>query len=99
MLGRTQLRKLSRSGAWPATARAAFGCAGNQPAIRYIGEGDNRYYRAQAIEIDYPLVADQPPHALNSSTAPRTIRDRERTEIRDMTLAEAIQIALQNSDI
>lgn len=99
MLGRTQLRKLWRSGAWVATAMAAIGCAGRQPAIRYIGEGDNRYYRAQATEIDYPLVADNPPEALTSSIPPRTIRDRERTEIRDMTLAEAIQIALQNSDI
>ncbi|MBL8851770.1 MAG: TolC family protein [Planctomycetaceae bacterium] len=78
---------------------AAIGCAGRQPAIRYIGDGDNRYYRAQATEIDYPLVADNPPEALTASSPPRTIRDLERAEIRDLTLAEAQRIALENSEI
>lgn len=99
MLCRKQLRKLWRSTAWAATAMAAVGCAGSQPAIRYLGEGDNRYYRAQATEIDYPLVADMAPEELTASSPPRTIRDLERSEIRDMTLAEAIHIALQNSEI
>jgi hypothetical protein len=78
---------------------AAIGCAGRLPAVRYLGDGDNRYYRAQATEIDYPLVADNPPEELTASSPPRTIRDTERSEIRDLTLAEAIHIALQNSEV
>jgi len=96
---RKGLNKLCRSGAWVATTLAVIGCAGNQPAVRYLGEGDNRYYRAAATEIDYPLVADNPPEELTAASPPRTIRDLERTEVRDLTLAEAVHIALQNSEI
>ena len=64
-----------------------------------MGEADNRYYRGQATEIDYPLVSDTPPEELTAASPPRTIRDLERSEIRDLTLSEAIHIALQNSEI
>jgi hypothetical protein len=96
---RKGFNKLCRSGAWVATTLAVIGCAGRQPAVRYLGEGDNRYYRAAATEIDYPLVADNPPEELTAASPPRTIRDLERAEVRDLTLAEAVHIALQNSEI
>jgi len=99
MAGRKRLKKLWRSGAWVATTLAVIGCAGRQPVVHYLGEGDNRYYRAQATEIDYPLVSDNPPEELTGASPPRTIRDLERSEIRDLTLAEAVHIALQNSEI
>lgn len=58
-----------------------------------------RYYRAQATEIDYPVVADQSPPELTGSSPPHTIRDMQRSEIRDMSLAEALHIALMNSEV
>lgn len=99
MIPRQRFNKILKQGAWVATALATLGCAGRQPAIRYLGEADNRYYRAQATEIDFPLVADNLPEELTAASPPRTIRDLERAAIRDMTLSEAIHLALQNSEI
>ena len=99
MAGWKRIHRAWQSGAWAATALAAIGCAGQQPAVRYLGEADNRYYRGQATEIDYPIVADTPPEELTASSPPRTVRDLERTAIRDLTLSEAIHIALRNSEI
>lgn len=94
------LRKLGkRYGAWLAAVSLAAGCAGRQPAIHYLGDADMRYYRAQATEIDYPLVADQPPPELTGSAPPHTIADREHWPIREFALAEAIHTALMNSEI
>lgn len=94
------LRKLGkRYGAWLAAASLVAGCAGRQPAVHYLGDGDMRYYRAQATEIDYPLVADQPPPELTGSSPPHTIRDREHWPVREFSLAEAVHTALMNSEI
>ena len=54
-----------------------------------------RSFVPAATEIDYPLVSDNPPEELTAASPPRTIRDLERAEVRDLTLAEAIHIALQ----
>ena len=100
MLLSSSLRRFGRRyAAWLAAAALAAGCAGRQPAIHYLGDGDMRYYRAQATEVDYPLVADQQPPELTGSAPPHTIRDRDHLPVRDFTLAEAIHTALMGSEI
>lgn len=89
-----------KSGSWLCliAAVASVGCQMN-PKLTYLGDADMSYYRAHATEIDYPAVAAPTPDALAASLEPHTIRDEERSEIRDMTLMEAIHTALQNSEV
>jgi hypothetical protein len=94
-----QLGRFCRHKAWVAATTLAVGCAGANPAIRYLGEGDMRYYRGAATEIDYPNVVSETPPEVASTMAPHTVRDLEQCEIRDMSLAEAIQLALMSNEV
>lgn len=82
-----------------AVALLAWGCSHNQAGLSYLGEGDHSFYRHQATEIDFPVTTISHSEEVTSSAPPRTIRDLEKSEIRDLTLAEALQTALQNSYI
>jgi outer membrane protein TolC len=96
---RSLLRNFRRSRAWLAATALAAGCAGSNPAIRYLGDGDMRYYRGAATEIDYPDVVSETPPELSASLAPHTIREVERPTVRDITLAEAMHTAFMNSEV
>lgn len=67
--------------------------------LHYIGDADLKYYKQQAETIDYPNVCTTTPQEVTASTEPRTLRDRRKDEIWDLSLAEAIQIALANNRI
>ena len=77
----------------------AAGCNHARPELTYLGEEQRQYYRGHATEIDYPTVASCPTDEVMSTAEPHTIRDQEETPIRDVTLQEAVQMALQNSHI
>jgi outer membrane protein TolC len=80
-------------------AFAGAGCNHGQPKIDYFGEPHADVCKTSATEIDHPIIEECPNQALIDSQKPHTIRDRERTQVRDMSLAECIHIALQNSDV
>lgn len=94
----TSLRKTCRTCVCLTMALSVAGCQLN-PKLTYLGDADLSYYRAHATEIDYPAVPTRTPDEVAGSLPPHTIRDEERSEIRDMTLMEAIHLALQNSEI
>lgn len=75
------------------------GCMHFDKELHYLGDADLNYYKDQAATIDYPNVCTAPPDEVVSSTEPRTLRDRRKDEIWDMTLAEAISLCLSNSRI
>ena len=67
--------------------------------VWYFGEETDGYYRTHATQIDFPNVSQPLPEAVVTTEAPRTIQSREQWEARDITLLEAMQIALQNNEI
>jgi hypothetical protein len=95
----TAARKLAVFCVCTALSAWTTGCNVGQPEISYLGDADFDHYKSQATEIDYPVVHTTPSDELAGSFKPHTIRDREHTEIRDMSLAEALHTALMNSDV
>jgi outer membrane protein TolC len=79
------------------TSSALLGCHGVRN-LHYLGEADLRYYRDQALQVNYPNVEQATPQEVVYSQRPRTVRERhEEDEIWDLSLAEAIQLALANN--
>ena len=95
----SRCRKNCRTTAWAALLALCAGCAHQQPSIHYLGEGEHRYYRDHATEIDYPVVTGELSPELAASSPPQTIRDVKRSEVRDIPLAEAVHTALRNSEV
>ncbi|WP_197453375.1 TolC family protein [Caulifigura coniformis] len=80
-------------------AFAGAGCNHGQPKIDYFGEPHAEVCKTNATEIDHPVIEECPNPDLLASHKPHTIRDRARTQVRDMSLAETVHIALQNSEV
>lgn len=76
-----------------------LGCA-TDPELKYFG-GDKElnYYKTAATTIDYPAVETQPSSEAAYAKRPRTVFDREKEEIWEITLSQAIQLAIQNNSI
>lgn len=76
-----------------------LGCAQPKPR-HYLGEADLNYYLDKATSIEYPNVATMPNEAALASDKPPTVR--EPTEIDspwEMTLQEALELALANTKV
>lgn len=68
--------------------------------LHYIGEKKQlQYYKDQATSIAYTEVASCTPDEVKYTDEPRTIGERQNDEIWDMTLTEALHIALRNNRI
>lgn len=80
-------------------AGIAVGCASSRTDVSYLGDPNVSYYRGHATEIDFPAVDSPPSPEVISAQAPVTVRDKENLPIRDLSLDEAIQTALMNSEI
>lgn len=75
------------------------GCLGPNDKLWYVGEADLQYYEQASMEIAHPSVDPPVAPEVELGTEPRTLADRSKDEIWDMTLAEAIQIALSNAAV
>lgn len=75
-----------------------LGCA-TDPELKYFGEKDLTYYETAATTIDYPAVETQSSPEATFAKRPRTVLDREKEEIWDVSLGQAIQLAVQNNRI
>lgn len=82
-----------------AIALLLVGCQQDPPEVSYLGEPDASYYRDRATEIDYPAVDFATSDAVAVTQAPRTLLDVNEMPIRDITLSEALQIGMKNSEI
>ncbi|MAT16606.1 MAG: transporter [Planctomyces sp.] len=80
-----------------------FGCksvAMKEEKLKYLGDEDRmKYYKDEVTSIEYTEVAHEIPDEVRHTEEPRTIRDRKHDEIWDMTLAEAVHLALMNNRI
>ncbi len=80
-------------------AAVIIGCADNPAKLRYLGNATLKHYKNAATEIDYPAVESGVTDRVMATEQPRAVNDPREDEIRDLTLAEAIDIALQNCSI
>lgn len=76
-----------------------LGCA-TDPELKYLG-GDKAlsYYKTAATTIDYPAVDTQPSQEAAYAKRPRTVLDREKEEVWEVSLSQVIQLAIQNNSI
>ncbi len=77
------------------------GCKTGLDTWWYMGEEkpQQEQYRENLLEIDSPDVAQAPPEGIEMTAPPRTLADRERDEIWELGVEEAIHLALANSEI
>lgn len=75
----------------------ATGCT-KSVEYRFDNQPQERHFRGIATEVAYPDTKVAPNDAAISSMAPRTLRDPGSKEFWDMTLEEAVGIALSKSE-
>lgn len=76
-----------------------LGCA-TDPELKYIGsDKELSYYKTAATSIDYPAVDTQTSPEAAYAKRPRTVFDREKEEVWEISLSQAIQLAIQNNSI
>ena len=81
------------------TAGALAGCWGGAKSLHYFGDADLNYYKDAATSIDYPHVEDPIPTEVKMSEEPRTIGGRRKDELWDMSILDALHMALANNRI
>jgi len=76
------------------------GCRSPQARdLHYLGDADLQYYKNQATQIDYAHVHTAVEDEVQFSERPPTIRDPGAAEPWDLTLQDALQLALNNSKV
>ncbi|MBC7819093.1 MAG: TolC family protein, partial [Planctomycetaceae bacterium] len=76
-----------------------LGCA-SDPELTYLGsDKEMSYYKTAVTTIDYPAVDTQTSPEAAYAKRPRTVLDREKEDIWNIPLSEAIQLAIQNNSI
>lgn len=75
------------------------GCAKSRLDVSYQGDPNVSYYRGYANQVDFPTV--DLPHApeVIGSRSPITVRNQQDLQVYDLSLQEAVQSALRNSEI
>lgn len=93
------IRTRQRIGAILAVAGMASGCHHSRPDVHYLGEENESYYRDHALAVEYPDVSQPLAPEVAAAEPPHTIRDTEKAPLRDISLAEAVHLALTNSEV
>ena len=91
-----------RSIPWSASALAAllaWGCHHTHKEVSYLDIAEDDHYRTHATAIEYPDVVTSTAETVRDTLPPRTLDTRDRCEIREIQLTEAVQIAMTNSEI
>ena len=84
------------------TAGLTSGCltSGNEELQYLIGEDKElSYYKDQATQVEYPNIAQQQNDAVAGTQEPRRIRHPRKDEIQDISLEDALRVALQNAEV
>ncbi len=87
---------------YTAAALAALlsgGCRNTHKEASFLGDADQDHYRTHATEVSYSDIVTETPEAVRDSLPPRTLDAKERCEIRDIQLSEAVHIGMANSAI
>ncbi len=77
---------------------ATLGCAPQQPFF-FLEDGDLSHYVDKATEIEYPDVESCSLDEVTGAIAPLTLKNPDPSEIWELSLEEAIKIALDNSKV
>jgi outer membrane protein TolC len=75
------------------------GCSTAPKPVTYLGHSDLQYYKGLATKIDYPNRPAPDSPAAFASQEPRRIRHLQKDQLWDLSLSEAIHIALKNNKI
>ncbi|HWB01144.1 MAG TPA: hypothetical protein VG713_21790, partial [Pirellulales bacterium] len=77
---------------------ASLGCSPSQP-LYLRDDGDMSHYKGVATNIEYPDVQQQSLSEVDEVEPPLTLSNTEAREVWDLTLQEAVQIAVTNSKV
>lgn len=86
---------------WPLLVGAALvtaGCGPKQP-FYFCDDGDLSHYVGRAVQIEYPDVEDPMLADVTGAIPPFSLDNPNPDEVWDLTLEEAVRIALENSDV
>ncbi len=75
------------------------GCVRDRNDVSYAAKKQRDLYRSHATEVAFPNVSEPLPGEVTSTAPPHTIHETEEIPIRDISLAETMQLALQNSQV
>ncbi len=92
-------RWLCRIAAASVLGTTLFGCATGDPELKYLGDKQLSYYKQAATTIDYPAVDTQVNQEASFAKRPRTVTDRDKDEVWEVSLTQAIQLAVQNNSM
>jgi outer membrane protein TolC len=84
---------------WTLIGALLPGCSGPEKKITYLGDPGNLDYHDHVLEIDHPDLDEPTPDVVAATKKPRRLGDRSRDEIWDLSLSEAIHLALVNNKI
>ncbi len=76
-----------------------WGCVSADKKLHYVGDADLQYYKDRTSEIEYTNVCSNTPEEVINTDRPHSLKNREKDAIWDLSLQEAIQLALQNNRI
>jgi len=79
-------------------ASGVLGCSQAQNR-HYLGEADLAYYKDRALSVDYPNVDAEVNDAAQFTDQPPTVRDPADMPVWELTLAEAVQLAIAGSKV
>lgn len=92
-------RLLCRIAAASVLGTTLLGCATGEPELKYLGDKQLSYYKQAATTIDYPVADTQVNPEASFAKRPRTVTDRDKDEIWEVSLTQAIQLAVQNNSM
>jgi outer membrane protein TolC len=78
---------------------ALISCRSTSRPVSYLGDADLQHYKDRTLAIEYPNVDQATPEEVVNSQRPHTVRDRQQDEVWEMSLMQAIHLAVQNNKI
>ncbi|HEV8000013.1 MAG TPA: TolC family protein [Planctomycetaceae bacterium] len=75
------------------------GCSASPKPLTYVGHADLEYYKGLATKVDYPDKTGPDNCGAIASQEPPLVRHPRKEQLWDMSLGQAIRIALQNNKI
>jgi hypothetical protein len=67
--------------------------------LHYIGPDGPDYYKDLATSVEYSTTQQERPEVVTASVEPHTIFERRKDQIWDLSLQQALQLALKNNKI
>ena len=77
---------------------ALVGCRTAKP-VSYLGDAQLQDYKNRTLAIEYPNVDQPTSEQVVESQRPHTVRDRHNDEVWEMTLMQAVHLAVQNNKL